>query len=163
MRWIFILLLALLVAMVVFFSSGCEVLKTKRTARTDSTSVVKTDSTSVKKMDAGNKTDSTWWREIINFLPKGKDTVINNTTVPVYNYYPAQIIREGGRVSKEEWQRYMDSVNRARADSTTKTVQEETKIKETKVLSFWQIVGIAAGVGFIFFVLGKLKISLKTN
>lgn len=145
----------ILLCVLPFFWS-CEVLKTRRTARTDSIAVNKVDSSRLSKTDIGKKTDSTWWRETINFLPK--DTIINNTTVPVNNYYPTQIIREGGTVSREDWLKMIDSVNKSKVDSTSKVVALDEKTKTIKVLGFWQIVAIAAGVGLIFFFIGKLKI-----
>lgn len=114
----------------VFFSS-CTLTKKSQKASSDLTSVSKSDSTSLKKSDTGNKLDSTWWKEIINFFPK--DTVINNTTVPVYNYYPSQIIREGGSIKKEDWQNYYDSLNEARKDSTRNVESTSKTESKTKV------------------------------
>lgn len=157
-------LFTILILSILFNFTSCEVFKTRHSARTDSVAVNKVDSSRLTKTDAGNRSDSSWWREIINFLPKpisGHDTVINNTTVPVNNYYPAQIIREGGTISKEDWLRMMDSVNKSKVDSTHITASVDDKTKTVKILGFWQIVAIAGGVGLIFFLIGKLKIGFK--
>ena len=153
-----------LLLFLIFFAilPGCEVLKGKRSVNTDSLVVKRTDTLYLTKKDSGSKTDMTWFREITDF---GRDTVINNTTVPVNNYYPTRIIREGGSFTKEDYLRLVDSMSRSSKDSTLLKQNVETKSKETKVLSFWQIVGICAGVGLVFLLLGKLKfknpISLK--
>lgn len=143
---------------------GCEVLKTKRTAKLDSTSVTKLDSTRVIKSDAGSKTDSSWYKKTIELLlskPAGHDTTINHITTPVYNYYPVKYTEEGGTVSKDQWLQLMDSMNKSKADTTSVSKSEETKSKEVKVLGFWQILAIAGGAGFVFFVLGKVKFSFR--
>lgn len=106
-----------------------------------------------------NRKDCTYHRETIYF-GKG-DTTINNVTTPIHNYYPTQIVRESGSFSREDYLRITDSLNRAKTDSTKVNTQEESKSKETKVLGFWQILGIAMGAGLFFFLLGKLKIGLK--
>lgn len=158
-----LILLLLLLAPMVFVFTSCEVLKTKRNLKTDSLAVSRVDSTRVTKSDAGTRNDSTWWREVINLFPRTQsgDTVINNTTVPVYNYYPAQIIREGGSISKEDWLRMTDSVNKVKADSTRVNKVEETKSKETKVLGVGQIIAIALGAAVFVTLLSKLKIGIR--
>jgi hypothetical protein len=138
--------------------SSCEVLKTKRRVATDSISVTKIDSTILKKLEALNKRDCTYYKETILF---GRDTTINNFTTPVNNYYPTQVIRESGTFSREDYLRITDSMNRVKSDTTSVSKVEESKSKEIKVLGFWQILAIAAGVGFVFFILGKLKIGFK--
>lgn len=128
--YVIAIIIGLLVIGLLF--SSCTVTRKSQKTSSDSTSVSKVDSSSLKKSDTGNKSDSTWWKEIINFLPQGRDTVINNTTVPVYNYYPSQIIREGGTFKKEDWQKYTDSVTRAKMDSLqvkNSSSKEETKKK----------------------------------
>ena len=158
---LFLLLIAAIGTMILFFASGCTVLKKRQSSSRDSVAVKTSDSTSVKKSETGSKYDSTWWREIISFLPKGGDSIINNTTVPVNNYYPSQIIREGGTISKEWLQRYMDSVNASKKDTTSVTSQQQSSSTERKILSFWQIIGLCAGVCFVMILISKLKISFK--
>lgn len=125
--------------LIFFVLTGCEILKGKRRVSTDSIAVKKVDSTVTHKFEISDKRDSTWWREVINFLPKGHDTTINNTTVPVNNYYPAQIIREGGSFSREDMMRILDSANKNKVDTTSLIKSEETKSKETKALTQWWI------------------------
>ena len=157
--------IGLILWLVLFGVAGCEILKSKRSVNTDSLSVKRTDTIYVTKKDSGSKTDITWFREVLNYLPNGTDTVINNTTVPVNNYYPTQVIREGGTFSREDYLRLVDSMSRSKTDSTSLKQNIETKSKETKVLSFWQIIGLSAGVCLVFLVISKLKwrspISLK--
>ncbi len=143
--------------MVALFAS-CQVLKTKRRVATDSISVSKIDSTILKKLEALNKRDCTYLKETIFF---GRDTNIFNNTTPVNNYYPTQLIRESGTFSREDYLRITDSMNKSKSDTTSVSKVEESKSKEIKVLGFWQILAIAAGVGFVFFILGKLKIGFK--
>ena len=153
----------LLLWLILFSIAGCEVLKGKKSINTDSLAVKRVDTIYVAKKDSGSKTEGTWFREIINY--PGRDTVINNTTVPVNNYYPTQVIREGGTFSHEDYLRLVDSMSRTNKDSTSLKQTVETKSKETKVLGFWQIIGLSAGVCLVFFLLNKLKfrnpISLK--
>jgi len=143
--------------MVALFAS-CEVLKTKRRVATDSVSVSKIDSTILKKLEALNKRDCTYYKETVFF---GRDTNVFHTSNPTNVYYPTQVIRESGTFSREDYLRITDSMNRAKSDTTSVSKVEESKSKETKVLGFWQIFAIAAGVGFVFFVIGKVKFSLK--
>jgi len=143
--------------MVALFAS-CEVLKTKRRVATDSVSISKLDSTLLKKLEALNKRDCTYLKETIYF---GRDTTINNFSNPTNVYYPTQVIRESGTFSREDYLRITDSMNKMKSDTTAVNKVEESKSKETKVLGFWQIVAIAAGVGLVFFVIGKVKFSLK--
>lgn len=139
--------------------SSCQVLKKKRETGIDSTRIAKIDSGSVKKNEVTTKTDAEWWREIINFMPK--DTIINNVTTPVSNYYPTQYIREGGTVKQETKAINYDSLWNSKMDSLVYKLSQTEKSKETKVLGFWQILAIAGGVGLIFFIIGKFKINLK--
>ena len=140
--------------------------KTKRTEKIDSISIHKVDTTHVTNNYFQNHSDSSWWREIINLIPKVKDTTINNTTVPVNNYYPAQIIREGGTLTKNDIARLIDSMNRAKSDTTHISAQINSKDKESKP-PFLLIAFV--GVGFLFVlgvavlvILYKLHISIKS-
>ena len=164
-NFLLLCLVGLILWLVLFGVAGCEILKSKRSVNTDSVAVRLTDTVYVTKKDSGSKTDITWFREVLNYLPNGTDTVINNTTVPVNNYYPTQVIREGGTFSREDYLRLIDSMGRTNKDSTSLKQTIETKSKETKVLSFWQIIAISAGVCLLFMAINKLKwrspVSLK--
>lgn len=126
-------LLLLLCAMLILMSS-CEVLKRKSEVRTDSTKVNKVDSGSVKKNEVTTKTDSEWWREIVNF----RDTIINNTTTPVYNY-PVQIIREGGSAQIVSKSINYDSLWNNKMDSLVLKLSKSDKSKEVKTPGAWVI------------------------
>ncbi len=118
--------------------SSCEVLKSKRSAQTDSISIRKVDSTVTHKFEVTAKQDSTWWREIINFRQDPKDTTIV-LRPNYYNSSPIQIIREGGSFSREDMLRIADSTSRAQRDTTRVTTATEEKGKETKVMTQWYI------------------------
>lgn len=164
-NFLLLCLVGLLLWLFLFGITGCEILKSKRSINTDSLAVKRVDTVYVTKKDSGSKTDITWFREVLNYLPNGTDTVINNTTVPVNNYYPTQVIRERGTFSHEDYLRLVDSMSRSSRDSTQLKQTTETKSKETKVLSFWQIIAISAGVCLLFMAINKLKwrspVSLK--
>lgn len=140
----------LLFWLLLFSFTGCEVLKHKRTSLTDSTSIHRVDTVRVTVKDSGSKSEATWFREILNYLPQGHDTVINHTTVPVNNYYPAQIIREGGSFSRADFLHMTDSMNSHRTDTTHVAAAIETKDKSVKVLNMWQIIGLMLGCLLVF-------------
>lgn len=152
----------MIMAMLIGALTSCEVLKSKRSATKDSTSVSRVDTSRVIKNEIVNRFDSSWWREIINFLPQsGGDTTIV-VRPNIYNQpTPVQIIREGGSISQEFLKRYMDSLNASRKDTTSVRSAEETKSKETKVLSMWQIIGICAGVCLVMIVLSRVRVGIR--
>lgn len=135
--------------------SGCQVLKTKRTATKDSVQVIKTDTGRVIKNEVTNERKEDWWREVAEF---GRDTfVVNNynTTQPV------RIIREGGTIREVATAVNYDSLWGRRFDSLAVKLSTTEKTKETKVLSMWQIIGLAAGVWLVLTAITKLKISIR--
>lgn len=155
----FILGVAAVVALFLLLISlaSCEVLKHKRTSLTDSTSIHRVDTVRITTKDSGSKSEATWFREILNYLPQGHDTVINHTTVPVNNYYPAQIIREGGSMTREDFLHMTDSMNAHRVDTTHVAAAIETKDKSVKVLNMWQIIGLMLGCLIVFELLKWVK------
>lgn len=157
LRWIFILLIVLLILIVAVFASGCNVLKSKQSSRSDSTTVAKNDSAHLKKADIAKRSDSSWWKETIYY---GRDTTIYNstTTVPVNNYYPTQVIREGGTFSKDEMMRLLDSAGRSKTDSTSVKTAEESKSKKTTMPLLLQVALLLVGFEIVKFVAGKFKI-----
>lgn len=163
MKLLFAMMIVILILLVMMGISSCTWARKAQSSRSDSTVVHRVDTVHVVKEDNNRKTDSSWWREIINLLPQpqDKDTIINNTMVPVNNYYPAQLIREGGTLTKEEFQRIVDSMAASKKDTTTVSNNSSSSDTKVKVLSMWQIIGLAAGVCFLMIVLSKLKIGLK--
>jgi hypothetical protein len=143
-----------------FILSGCEILKSKRTSRIDSTGSSRIDSGRVVKSDGGSKRDSTYFRETIYF---GRDTNVFNTTTPVNNYYPTQIVRESGTVSRDEWLRLLDSANKTKVDTSSKavTVEEKSKKSETKGVGLITMILIAVGMVILNKSLGLFQIKLK--
>ena len=143
-----------LLGILVIGVQSCEVLKTKRRVATDSVSISKLDSTILKKLEALNKKDCTYYKETILF---GRDTTVyhNQTTIPVNNYYPTQIIRESGTFSREDYLRLTDSMNKQKADTTTVSKVEETKDKKSGIsptFMFFTGLGVLlllAAIGFI--------------
>lgn len=139
-----------LIWLLLFGMVGCEVLKHKRSSAVDSTSSHRIDTVRLLVKDSGSKTDATWYREILSYLPQGRDTTINNTTVPVNNYYPTKVIREGGTFSREDYLHLVDSMNAHKSDSTHVAAVVETKDKSVKVLNMWQIIGLMLGCLLVF-------------
>ena len=135
--------------------SSCQVLKKKSSLTSDSTAVNKSDTGRVTVNTTNTKDSLAWWREIINF---GRDTTIIN---PVTNVYSTSYIREGGVRTVETKEINYDSLWSNKIDSLVVKLSRTDKSKETKVLGFWQIIGLAAGVSLVFFLLSKLKIGIK--
>ena len=133
--------------------SGCQVLKKKASVKSDSTVVVKSDTGTVTVNTTNIKDSLAWWREVVNF---GRDT-----NVTVNNIYPTSYIREGGVRTVETKEINYDSLWSNKIDSLVVKLSRTDKSKETKVLGFWQIIGLAAGVSLVFFLLSKLKIGIK--
>ena len=156
---LYILLVILIIGCSILFSS-CTVLKKRHSTSKDRTQMTNIDTGQVRRNITTGKDSSAWWREVINF---GRDTTIyhNTTTVPVNNYYPTQIIREGGTQKIETTQINYDSIWSKRMDSLTVRMATKDNSTKTTVFGFWQILAIAAGVGLVFFIIGKLKISFK--
>lgn len=157
MKTIFLLLALLIAAVVVFFTSGCEILKTRQEVKADSTHVAKTvtvnndsvNAGNVKKTDEKSKDSYEWWRMIV----PGKDTnIVNNNFYP----QPATIIYEGGKGVREESKQTTDSswLQRilqqmtATLDSNNVRLQklETSKHSETKGLGLWAMIALLVGV-----------------
>ena len=150
---IFYLLFIILLIGCSYLFSSCQVLKKKSSVTSDSTAVNKTDSGAVNITTIQRKDSSAWWREIVNF---GRDT-----NVTVNNIYPTSYIREGGVRTVETKEINYDSLWSNKIDSLVVKLSRTDKSKETKVLGFWQIIGLAAGVSLVFFLLSKLKIGIR--
>ena len=149
----------LLIWLIFFPITGCEVFKFLRQNSSDSTAVKKTavtnsDSTaggSVKKETSNSKEESEWWRIIQQYQPKGGDTTINN-----FYPQPATIIYEGGKGSREEIKNTTDSswysnIMKMMADTFDSTNRrldtiERSKHSETKGLGLVTIVLIGVGL-----------------
>lgn len=161
-RGVFFLLVLVIACLVFMFVSGCQVTKLRKEKNTDSTSVRTQDSTHLKKEEVGKRTDSTWWWEKITFaLANKKDSPVNNITVPVNNYYPIEVIRGGGTLSKQELQRILDSMAQSKKDTTTVSSSSSESSSKTKVLNMLQLIGIGIGISIVTAVLSRLKIGFK--
>lgn len=136
--------------------TGCQVLKTKRTATKDSVAVIKTDTGRVIKNEVTNERKEDWWREVAEF-GRGDTVTINNYTTT----QPVRIIREGGTIQQASTAVNYDSLWGRRFDSLAVKLSTTEKSKETKVLNMWQIIGLAAGASLVMIVLSKLKISIR--
>lgn len=152
----YIILFLLLIGCSILFSS-CTLTRKVRQTTKDSVQVSKIDTGRVTINTDTKKDSSAWWREIISFLPKGRDTIINNTTIPVNNYYPSQIIREGGTAKSESKVINYDSIWNNRMDSLVARLTTKQSDAKFKVLDVWQILGICSGVSLFFFLAGRLK------
>jgi len=136
--------------------TGCQVLKAKRTATKDSVAVIKTDTGRVTTNVTTNERKEDWWREVAEF-GRGDTVTINNYTTT----QPVRIIREGGTIQQASTAVNYDSLWGRRFDSLAVKLSTTEKSKETKVLSMWQIIGLAAGASLVMIVLSKLKISIR--
>lgn len=162
-----LLLITGIIAGLILIFSGCTVTKGKREVQTQSAQLNKKDSGTVNKNTASEKNNSDWERQILLF--NKKDTTIeknNYITIPGHNNAIdygaiAAIINEKGSTSKETNNTNYDSSWKQRFDSLQESIHEVSKEKKEQVLSVWQIIAISAGVCGVFFLIGKLKISLK--
>jgi len=136
--------------------TGCQVLKTKRTATKDSVAVVKTDTGRVIKNEVTNERKEDWWREVAEF-GRGDTVTINNYTTT----QPVRIIREGGTIQQASTAVNYDSLWGRRFDSLAVKLSTTEKSKETKVFNIWQIIGLCAGVWLVLTAVTKLKISIR--
>ena len=162
---LFSLLVLILICIVMFFSTGCEVLKHKQSSSGDTTAVHKNEMADVHKSTNDKESESEWWKETLIY-GQHKDTV-EKYLQPINNYLPAQptmIIREGGKQKEESHSMNYDSMFRAQMDSMQAKFLKSSSSKETQVLSFWQLIGIACSGAVLMFILqkfGKIKIGLK--
>lgn len=130
---------------------SCEVFKHKESKKEDTVLVSKKDSGSVTENLDTSKIRTDWWREIIV-----RDTTINN-----FIQQPAYVIREGGTKTEQVYKFNTDSFYKSVVDSLSKKTEVKEEEKKTKVLGFWDIVGIAIGASLFVFLLtkiGKFKI-----
>jgi|SRR6185312_4371281 len=156
---IFLIILGVFLGLLMLTSS-CNVSKAKKTLSVDSTHVNKVDSGSVKKSTATDKTTADWERQVLIF----KDTTINHYSTsqsPVDYNRLAAVINEKGNYQRDRQSTGYDSSWKQQIDSLKTVIKESQKDKTEKSFSFWQIIGIAAGISLVFFIIGKFKISLK--
>lgn len=150
-----------LVAIAMLFSLlGCDVTKKVSKTKSDSTIVSKQDSGRIDQASTSDKKENTWFKETIIYPPAGDEKKPD-----VNNYYntttPAVIYREGGTQSSKQDQNTYSSAWKNSYDSLQATIKQSDTEKHTKVLGFWDIVGIAAGVGIILIIISKLKIGIR--
>ena len=141
-KLIFWYILAVLLIVGCSMLTGCQVLKTKRTATKDSVAVAKTDTGRVIKNEVTNERKEDWWREVAEF---GRDTfVVNNynTTQPV------RIIREGGTIREVATAVNYDSLWGRRFDSLAVTIKSSEKSKDSSIPGFWMVYVIAGLLAF---------------
>lgn len=142
---------------------GCQWQFSKAKQASDSTSVKKESTTEVKEGEKKTVTDSTaaFFKKILEWTVKEKvgDTTINNITTPVYNYYPVRYTEETGTVNvkRDEFQRYKDSVNKAKSDSTKVETSSLDKSSKGSFLNPWMLAFIA----IIILLIGRLTNKLK--
>ncbi len=155
------LLLIVLVTLALLWLTSCESSK-HTTSNVETNTAGKTmDSAAVHRDESGSSTENTWWRELMMMVPKGKDTITNNTTEklmqPIYYY------REGGTEKQEDWRKALDSTFKANKDTSSHTQQSATVDKKTEVLSMWQIIGLIVGLCFLMQFLPIPKLSFKKS
>lgn len=143
----------LAVLMASMFSS-CKSSKTLFSSKTDSSIVSKTDSGGVTKTTNTDLKKDDWWKETIIYPAKDCTVNINYIT-------PAVVYREGGSTTKVIDNTRYDSGWKNKFDSLHYLQEIGSKKKKTELLGFWHIVGISAGVGVVFLILSKFKISFR--
>lgn len=155
------IILALGVSVLLWFLlvtiTGCEVLKSKRDARVDSTAISKIDSGSLRVLKMASNDSTTWYREIFEFLankPSGDTTIVIQPNVTT----PIRIIREGGTQVVSEKKEETESTWRNRYDSLMYHKMTEEKGKEANFGTQWYIWLMAGAIVLIAF---KLFFKLK--
>ncbi len=171
-KWVFRVLYALLIGFIAFFimlmASGCEILKTRKEVRNDSTNVKKTEvvrtdsssSGSVKTENTKTKEDYEWFRLILQGMPR-------DTSVSITNVYPqpgGTIIYEGGKGSRQEdksvqdssWKMELMRFNAMMFDSLNRKMETiaVSKHSETKGVGLGLTILIILGAQILFKVLG---------
>lgn len=152
---LFLVLALVMLLVILFFSSGCEVLKNKSSRSSDSTSVKKltvNDSNvnaggNVSKNETKAKEANEWERTIYQY---GRDTNVTNV-------YPSTIIYERGSGTKEQQNNSTDSsfyFNLEKRlmnaiDSTNSNKQETEKDKSSNTKGVGLITIILIGLGLI--------------
>lgn len=152
--WIGLIFLAALFLMLAL--NSCSVLKSKQQKQSDTAHVHNIDSGAIKKNTNSEKNTSDWERQIVIY---NRDTTINNYIAT--NAKPAVVVYERGSNQQEKQGYNYDSVWNKKLDSLQVIFKESTKQKKEQVLSIWQIIGISVGVGIVFILASKLKLSLK--
>lgn len=165
LRFLYLVIAAYLLMIYCSLFTSCNVTKAKKTVQVDSTRINKVDSGSVKKSTANEKTTADWERQILIY---NKDTTVNHyvfsspQTAPGIDYSRlAAVINEKGNYQQEKQIVVYDSSWKRAIDSLNLVIKESAKQKTEKAFSIWQIIGIAAGISLVFFIIGKFKISLK--
>lgn len=148
--------------------SSCEVIKGKKSVKSDSTAVSKntvnaldtSKSGSVTKSEVKSKEENEWWRIIQSFQ---KDTV-NNVT----NVYPSTVVYEGGKGTREQTENKVDSTwfknyisfMQSKYDSLSSKLEqvEKNKQSETKGVGLIMVIIIVIAAIILYAILsGYLK------
>ncbi|HVZ55837.1 MAG TPA: hypothetical protein VG870_04200 [Chitinophagaceae bacterium] len=154
-RALVIIIATILIVAMAIASSGCKVIRSIKATHRDSIATARVDTGHVSRSETTGQINSDWWREIISFLPKGKDSIVyqEKTLQPVYYTQPVQIIREGGTQQQAIQTVNYDSVWNVRFNQLEKSLDE--KISHTKSTGFpgWWVpaaVGVVVLTQFIF-------------
>jgi hypothetical protein len=154
----------LILFLLVILITGCQWQKEFSKTEKAKTEEKKDVETKVSEEKTLKTNDSTYEKRIFEIFGKIKtgDTVINNVTTPVYNYYPqARYIEEKGNVSKTEDTNKKDTSNKDNSVTKSETITDENKSSKGSFMSMGWLIGL----GFVLLVIGylfsKLKISLK--
>jgi len=154
----------LILFMLAILITGCQFQKEFSKTEKAKTEEKKDIETNISKEESSKTNDSSYVRKMIEIFSKVKrgDTVINNITTPVYNYYPeVRYTEESGKVSKTE------DANKSDTSSKDKSIIKEDKTSEQDskykggVLSLGSMIGLGILLLIIGYLFSKLKISLK--
>jgi predicted small secreted protein len=174
--WILLAILILLAA--VLLSSGCNVMKGKKSTTSDSTRVTTDNTGAVKSSEAGSEKESDYTRRTwIYGLPGASpaymqtrngqrlDTIALQPEVKnYYNTLPIAYIEESGKQKEKAWQFNYDSAWHAFQDSLSSRITITEKKKETKVLGWQHIIAACIGTALLILILQhflKFKIVRK--
>jgi len=118
----FICALLIIIGFIVLALASCKVIKGKKTASTDSTTVTNANASQIKSGEKISKDSNTYTKETYYY---GGDTTIINT-------FPVRIIREKGTTTNETKTNWRDSFYAELARIEALHKQESVKDKETK-------------------------------
>lgn len=169
---VFIRIATLIALTIAYLCSGCEVLKTFNRNKSDTTSVkrsaVAVDNThaggGLRTEDNQSHEDNEWFRVTMKYLAEKKD---GDTTINNFIPQPATVIYEGGRSTRDEeskvvdstWYHSMMKLTAMAVDSMSRKVDNYGKTKHSEMKGVGWITVLIVGLGIIILnkVLSKSK------
>ncbi|HEV7783444.1 MAG TPA: hypothetical protein VGO58_19355 [Chitinophagaceae bacterium] len=159
---LFIRLATLIALTIAYLCSGCEVLKTFRENKSDTASVKKSAVTVDNNSEGGavrtehnrSEEENEWFRVTMKYLTENKD---GDTTINHFITQPATVIYEGGKTSRDEEKKLVDStwyLNTMKlialtVDSMSRKVDNYEKIKHSEANGLGITTIVLIGIGLI--------------